>query len=261
MSSQPSFQQPESPAILPVVPASNVSRRAALRGIGGGLSAALLLGAASRVARADHGHATTQPDVSDAPISVVGAWDLTFRRVDAVDLIHSDRALATFGAEGGFQAALAPAGLDPAGSPRFNSGGHGSWTTNDDGVVVAAYTVLTYDEMGACDGARRVGIRASLDSRGSLTGAYLSRVYDADGNLVDLVSGTVNGIVAGDPGDEPPRLTELRLVQVHVRSAAAPAGSPRRSSRKAAYPGAWPDDHGAGRCGPAPFSISSGTET
>jgi hypothetical protein len=171
---------------------ASMTRRATVRSIGG-LSAALLLATAPRLTRAEDGVTVAQ----SAPVAVAGAWDLDFRTADSAS--SADRVLATFGAEGGFQAALTPGWRTAAGVLRFHGGGHGSWTTGDDGVIEAGYTALTYDETGACDGSRRVIIRASIDRQAGLTGTYVSRVYDAGGALIDLVSGSVVGGIAGPP--------------------------------------------------------------
>jgi hypothetical protein len=195
MSSLPQIPGSKRSAISSIIQAPTVSRRTALRGLTG-LSAALLLTAAPRLARAESERMSAQSGAPAASISVVGAWELVFRGAVAGES-GPDRVLASFAAEGGFQAALTPGWRSAAGSLRFHGGGHGSWTASGDGVIEAGYTALTYDESGACDGSRQVSIRASIDGRASLTGTYVSRVYDADGALIDLVSGAVDGAIAG----------------------------------------------------------------
>jgi hypothetical protein len=176
MPCQPSSTPPDRPALLSTLPASNVSRRVALRGLGGaGLGAA------------------------EAPSSVVGAWDLTFRRVDSASAPRSERALASFAAGGGIQAILAPTWHAPSGAPRFHGVGLGTWTTGGDSVIVGRYTALIYNETGDCDGKRRVIIRVSPERSGFLIGAYVDRLYDMEGTLIDLVSGSVDGTVPGLP--------------------------------------------------------------
>lgn len=196
MSSQPPIKQPARPALVPTSPTSSVSRRAALRGLGG-LSAALLIGATSRVAGANSAQTAALSKTVEAPASVVGAWNVSFRPSEAAGAPGLDRAIATFGAEGGFQAALAPVWRTSAGTSRFHGGGHGTWSASDDGVVVGRYTTLIYDETGSNVGARKITIRVSLESSGFFTGSYLDCLYDVEGTLVEPVSGTVEGIIGG----------------------------------------------------------------
>ena len=176
MPSRPSSTPPDRPALLSTVPAPNVSRRVSLRGLG----------------------------VARAPSSVVGAWDLAFRRVDPAGEPGTERALVSYAAEGGIQAAPAPTWRVPSGAPRVHGVGLGIWTSGGDNAIVGRYTAQIHDETGVCVGTRRVIIRVRPERSGFLTGAYVDYLYDAEGALSALASGSVGGDATGCPSTDLP---------------------------------------------------------
>lgn len=175
----------------------SVTRRTALRSISGGLTAAVAIAAAPRLVKAGPEHAHPNPVESVMPEGVLGAWDLSFRRLDAAVEGKPERALITFAPDGGFQAALAPISVTADRRVRFNSGGLGGWSAWDHNTVAARYTVLIYDEIGQFAGIRTVSVTVQPDQgKGTLTGTYYSQLYDLEGELAEFVSGSLTAVPA-----------------------------------------------------------------
>src|SRR4030095_9425648 len=91
-------------------------------------------------------------------------------------------ALITFGKDGGFS--------ETAASPGVTSG-HGNWerTANRQFALTARY--LRTDANGQFVGTSKVRSTFVLDKEGTtLSGPFLTEVYDADGNLLSSFDGT-----------------------------------------------------------------------
>lgn len=190
-------------ALIPPAPRDDsrtgapLSRRAAVQGIGGGLTVIATLMAMPRIAKAGPEHAHPNPVESSVPEGVLGAWDVSFRRLDAAVDGGPERAIVSFAPDGEIQESSAPITVTPDGLVRFNSSGLGGWSAREVNTVVARYTVMIYDEVGTFAGKRAVTVTVQPDQEnGTLAGAYESRHYDLTGELAEFAYGTIVAVPA-----------------------------------------------------------------